>query len=74
MHTDSKTELPSHFLHLYDIKLYIKIESVIDSLVHLTRMYSRHIRMSFKQEMETELYAKPSIKIHGNPIMQWFPK
>ena len=30
-----------------DIKLYAKTEQDIDSLIHLTRIYSKDIRMSF---------------------------
>ncbi|TWW59899.1 hypothetical protein D4764_06G0014290 [Takifugu flavidus] len=37
----------SHLLYMDDIKLYAENERDIDSLIHLTRIYSKDIRMSF---------------------------
>ncbi|TWW78234.1 hypothetical protein D4764_11G0003550 [Takifugu flavidus] len=37
----------SHLLYMDDIKLYAKNERDIDSLIHLTRIYSKDIWMSF---------------------------
>ncbi|TWW73339.1 hypothetical protein D4764_15G0007330 [Takifugu flavidus] len=37
----------SHLLYMDDIKLYAKNERDIDSLIHLTRIYSKDIGMSF---------------------------
>ncbi|KAF7642573.1 hypothetical protein LDENG_00255600, partial [Lucifuga dentata] len=38
----------SHLLYMDDIKLYARSERAIDSLIHLTRIYSDDIRMSFR--------------------------
>uniref|UniRef100_A0A8C4WGB1 Reverse transcriptase domain-containing protein n=1 Tax=Gopherus evgoodei TaxID=1825980 RepID=A0A8C4WGB1_9SAUR len=40
----------SHLLYMDDIKLYAKNERDIDSLIHLTRIYSEDIGMSFGLE------------------------
>ena len=45
--TDSEI---SHLLYTDDIKLYSKNERDIDSLIHLARIYSNDIRMSFGQD------------------------
>lgn len=37
-------------LYLDDIRLYARSERDIDSLIHITRIYSKGIRMSFGQE------------------------
>lgn len=37
----------SHLLYMNDIKLYAGSEQDIDSLIHLTRIYSKVIGMSF---------------------------
>ena len=41
----------SHLLYMDDIKLYAKNERDIDSLIHLTRIYSEDIGMSFGLEV-----------------------
>lgn len=38
----------SHVLYMDDIKMYTKNERDIDSLIHLTRIYSNNITMSFR--------------------------
>lgn len=37
-----------HLLYMEDIKLYAKSDRDIDSLIHLTRIYSKDIEMAFK--------------------------
>ena len=40
----------SHLLNRDNIKLYARTERDIDSLIHLTRIYSNYIRMSFRPD------------------------
>lgn len=41
-----------------DIKLYARSERDIDSLIHLTRIYSEDIRMSFRLNKCGQMVAK----------------
>ena len=47
-----------HLLYMDDIKLYAKNERDIDSLIHLTRVYSEDIRMSFGLEKCGRIIAR----------------
>ena len=48
----------SHLLYMDDIKLYAKNERDIDSLIHLTRIYSEDIGMSFGLEKCGQMIAR----------------
>lgn len=47
-----------HLLYMDDIKLYARSERDINSLIHLTRIYSEDIRMSFRLNKCGQMVAK----------------
>lgn len=45
-----RTNNVSHLLHMDDTKPYARNDQVIDSLIHIPRIYSRDIGMSFGRD------------------------
>ena len=50
--------LISHLLNMDNINLYARSERDINSLIHLTRIYSKDIRMSFGLDKYSRIISK----------------